>query len=83
MPTVNVRLFAHLRDLIGEREITVEMPEGATVDALRMRVGECYPDVRAALGNVVCAVGEEYVPGTYALREGDLVALIPPVSGGC
>jgi len=83
MPTVQVRLFAHLRDLIGEREITVEMPEGATVDALRVRVGERYPLVRPLLPNVVCAVGEEYVPDTHALREGDLVALIPPVSGGC
>jgi molybdopterin converting factor subunit 1 len=83
MPTVQVRLFAHLRDLIGEREITVALPEGATVDALRTHVGECYPDARPVLSNVVCAVGEEYVPDTHALRDGDLVALIPPVSGGC
>ena len=82
MPTVNVRLFASLKDAIGEREITLALPEGATIDALRACVGERYPAVKPLLPNVVCAVGEEYVPDTHALREGDLVALIPPVSGG-
>ena len=83
MPTVNVRFFANLRDLVGAREITLTLPDGATIDHLRARVGEAYPVVQPLLPNVVYAVGEEYVPVTHALREGDLVALIPPVSGGC
>jgi molybdopterin converting factor small subunit len=31
---------------------------------------------------LVCAVDEEYVPSEHVLRDGDHVALIPPVSGG-
>ncbi|MEX0750070.1 MAG: molybdopterin converting factor subunit 1 [Dehalococcoidia bacterium] len=82
MPTVSVMLFAGLREIVGQREIDVTLPEGATVDALRDRIGEDYPMTRAVLPTVVCAVGEEYVSGDEALREGDRVALIPPVSGG-
>ena len=37
----------------------------------------------AGTANVVCAVDEEYVAPEHVLRDGDHVALIPPVSGGC
>ena len=83
MPTVSVMLFAGLREVVGQREISVTLPEGATVDTLRARIGEEYPLAQAILPMVVCAVGEEYVSPDETLREGDRVALIPPVSGGC
>jgi molybdopterin converting factor subunit 1 len=82
MPTVNVRLFAGLREMIGQREITLALPEGATVRELRACIEETYPLVKPFLPTIVCAVGEEYVPISHLLREGDRVALIPPVSGG-
>lgn len=82
MPTIHVRLFAGLREMIGERDITVEMPEGATVAGLRAHIGETYPIVQAFLPVLVCAVDEEYVPSDRVLRDGEHVALIPPVSGG-
>ncbi len=82
MPTVNVRLFAGLKEMIGAREITLALPDGATIHELRACIGETYPLVKPLLSTTVCAVGEEYVPVTHLLRDGDLVALIPPVSGG-
>jgi len=82
VPTVSVRLFAGLRQLVGERELRMTLPDGATVGALRERLAEDYPAVRAFLPTLVCAVGEEYVPPAHPLRDGDVVAVIPPVSGG-
>jgi molybdopterin synthase catalytic subunit len=82
MPHVNVRLFASLREMIGERDITMDLPDGATVGQLRDQLADRYPIVRAFLPTLVCAVGEEYVPVEHVLREGDFVAVIPPVSGG-
>ena len=72
--TVVVRLFAGLRERAGwsSREI-----EAATVD-----------DVWPALGlgdepeGLLYAVNREYAERGQELREGDEVALIPPVSGG-
>ena len=82
MPTVTVRLFAGLREMIGEREIRVSLADSATVTDLLARIGEDHPIVRPLLRTLVCAIDEEYVTGGHLLKEGDLVALIPPVSGG-
>jgi len=82
LPTVNVRLFAGLHDMVGKRDLVMELPEGATIGQLRDRLGEEYPIVQAFLPTLVCAVDEEYVPSEHVLAEGDHVALIPPVSGG-
>ncbi len=82
MPEIHVRLFAGLHDLVGKRDLVLDMPAGATVGQLRDRLGIEYPAVQAMLSTLVCAVDEEYVPSDHVLREGDDVALIPPISGG-
>ncbi|HEX8744268.1 MAG TPA: molybdenum cofactor biosynthesis protein MoaE [Thermoleophilaceae bacterium] len=74
---VTVRLFAMLRERAGASEVTVELPERASVR-----------DALAALGGltsglpVVMAVNREYASEEAVLSEGDELALIPPVSGG-
>lgn len=79
---VRVRAFAGLVQMIGAREFEVEVGEGATVAGVRAAVAAAHPQVEAMLRNVVCAVGEEYVEDGYVVRDGETVALIPPVSGG-
>src|SRR6058998_4111866 len=72
---VKVRLFAGLRERAGaaDREL-----EGVT------RVSEVWPAL--GLGDepdgLLYAVNREYAGREQELREGDEVALIPPVSGG-
>jgi len=80
--TVSIRLFAGLHDLLGRREVSLELADGATVAELREQLGREYPIVSPFLTTLVCAVDEEYVPSEHQLRDGDDVALIPPVSGG-
>ena len=82
MITAHVRLFAGLHQLVGERELEMQLPDGATIEQLRDKLGDLYPVVQAFLPTLVCAVDEEYVPPEHLLRDGDHVALIPPVSGG-
>jgi molybdopterin synthase catalytic subunit len=79
---VNVRLFAGLHDLVGQRLVSLELSEGATIADLRDRLSSQYPAVTPFLSTLVCAVDEEYVSSERSLRDGDEVALIPPVSGG-
>jgi molybdopterin synthase catalytic subunit len=82
MPQVHVRLFAGLHDLVGKRDLVLDMPAGSTIGQLRDRLGIEYPAVQPMLSTLVCAVDEEYVPSEHVLRDGDDVALIPPISGG-
>lgn len=80
--TIRTLFFASYRDLAGTDECTVELPAGATardlVEHLRAAgSGWARLPVTPAL-----AVNLEYVPLSTTLRDGDEVALIPPVSGG-
>jgi molybdopterin converting factor subunit 1 len=77
-----VLLFAALREKAGAREVLVEVPAGATVAELRDAVAALHPSLAPLLRNVAAAVNEEYAAADHSLREGDTVALIPPVSGG-
>ncbi|HZP56891.1 MAG TPA: molybdopterin converting factor subunit 1 [Dehalococcoidia bacterium] len=82
MPKVNVRLFAGLHDLVGRRDVVLDLPAGATIGQLRDQLANEYPVVQPFLTTLVAAVDEEYVPSEHVLREGESVALIPPISGG-
>jgi molybdopterin synthase catalytic subunit len=75
--TIEVKLFAMLRERAGADRVEVELPEGATVGDLLMRLA----DLIGALP-VRAAVNREYTGDGQLLQRGDEVALIPPVSGG-
>jgi len=72
-----VRLFAALRERAGTEEIELQLPDDA-------RVGDALEQLGDLVGNVpvLMAVNQEYADRGAALRPGDEVALIPPVSGG-
>jgi molybdopterin converting factor subunit 1 len=75
--TLEVKLFAMLRERAGSDTVSVELPEGATVGDL---LGELAPLIGAM--PVRAAVNREYSQDGAPLHDGDEVALIPPVSGG-
>lgn len=79
---VSIRLFASLRDLVGERELRLELNDGASINDLKRRLIEKYPAITPAIQTAVFAVNDEYVAFDAMLQEGSDVSLIPPVSGG-
>jgi len=79
---VRVELFAGLREVVGQREIEVDLPEGASVGDLREGLARDLPKLAPFLPSLVCAVNQEYRSQEYLLQDGDEVALIPPISGG-
>jgi molybdopterin converting factor subunit 1 len=81
--TVQIRLFAVLRERAGRETIELELDDGATVADVLRTLRERGP-LSDLIGNlpVLMAVNRDYAtPGT-ALRHDDELALIPPVSGG-
>jgi molybdopterin converting factor subunit 1 len=79
---VRVRFFASLRERLKASAVERELPPGATVGELVAALHEDFPAM-AGSGRVSIAVNAEYVDPRYRLADGDEVALIPPVSGGC
>ncbi len=79
---VRVLFFGGLREALGTKESAEELPDGATVAVLRARLGARAPAMQALEGRLRVAVNQEFSDEDTVLREGDEVALLPPVSGG-
>lgn len=80
---VKVRLFAGLRELLGSEIEEGFEGDSVSVSEFRLRLGERYPALAPHLECAAIAVNEEYIrDGETRIEAGDMVALIPPVSGG-
>lgn len=79
---VRVLYFATLRDHAGRREESVDLPAAATVADLKKTLGGRYEAMAPALQTALVAVNHEFAFQDERLKEGDEVALFPPVSGG-
>jgi molybdopterin converting factor subunit 1 len=79
---IGVLFFGVLKDLAGGAGETVDLPEGARVRDLVVHFARRTPRLEAMLPTVAISVNREYAEIDRALREGDEVALLPPVSGG-
>ena len=76
---IRVLLFAHLQEEAGTSELQIEK-ENITVAELKDVVAKEYNVPMAA--SIMVAINEEYANEDDTIRDGDVVALIPPVSGG-
>lgn len=74
-----VMFFAHLRDVVGEEFLSIELA-GKTVAEAKSLINEKYPALN--LDTVMTAVNEEFAGNDEILNDGDVIAFIPPVSGG-
>lgn len=79
---VHVLLFGALRDLLAQESETLDLPETSTVEQMLSRIMESCPPAQKYAGSLAIAVNQEYAVLSQVLRDGDEVALLPPVSGG-
>jgi MoaD family protein len=79
---VRVQFYAQLRDLVGMRELEVELASNATVrDLLRQLYAE-RPALRAHDNSILVGAGLEFVDRNYKLNPGEEIAIMPPAQGG-
>jgi sulfur-carrier protein len=74
-----VLFFAHLRDAVGEESITLNA-SGKTVADIKIELSTIYN--LPTLDTVMTAINEEFAADNEVIRAGDVIAFIPPVSGG-
>ena len=83
MPAYRVLLFATLRDLAGETEVTLEMPTApATVAALREALAAAFPALQPYMASAIIAVNHAFTDDDTPINPTDEIAAFPPVSGG-
>ncbi len=79
---IKVLYFSSIKDKLKKNQETIELEQSISLADLISNLKQKYPEISKNLDNVMVAVNEEYVDKDYSLKEGDVVALIPPVSGG-
>lgn len=79
---IKVKLFAILRERVGESEITITVPSGITVNHLNNEILKKYPQLRSFSSKFVTSVNCKVTTGDTVITSKDEVALLPPVSGG-
>lgn len=79
--SVRVVCFSLVKQALGEDELTVSLPAGSTGSDLEDHI-RGMADGRLDGIPLRIAVNHGFVDDTVEIREGDEVALIPPVQGG-
>lgn len=79
---LRILYFATFRDVTGVREETLSFTEGLHVKDLKSRLGKNHPELIKAFDSAIVAVNRELAFDDHLLKEGDEVAIFPPVSGG-
>lgn len=79
---VRVRLFAVQRELVGARDLPLELPDGATIEDAWSRLVAQFPVLAPGRSSLRFARNAAYASPSAVLADGDEVAMIPPVSGG-
>lgn len=79
---VRVRLFARYRELAGASELDLDVPAKSTALDVFDRIAERFPDMRSMRDSTLMAIDADYVRPHTELRDGEELALMPPVSGG-
>lgn len=80
--TIRVRLFAVLRDRAGVAEVALPLPAGATVSDASNELSRRFPQIQPILPRTAFAINMSKAEASATLRDGDELALLPPVSGG-
>jgi molybdopterin synthase catalytic subunit len=79
---VRLLFFATLKDIVGAREMRIDVPRGASVADVLAQLEVTYPRIKDYRPVMLTAVNEEYVDQNAPVQEGDEGAIFPPVSGG-
>ncbi len=81
---VTVLFFARGRELAGVSQSTVELKDAADTAQLMEYLLHKYPSLSEIVASTVLSLNQEYLnpKESVPLKDGDEVAIIPPVSGG-
>src|ERR1035438_9838137 len=78
-----VLFFGMLRDIVGMSREEAEFPDGADLRLVFASYAARFPPLGDLARSIVVARNQEFANPAAKLAEGDEVAFLPPVSGGC
>jgi molybdopterin converting factor subunit 1 len=82
MITVSVLFFGAARDAVGQEEINLSIESGSDAAYAFDQLLAAHPALSRFGKSLLLAVNQEYAEPNREVREGDELAVFPPVSGG-
>src|SRR5262249_20222097 len=79
---VRVLFFGAARDAVGCDEIALKLNSSSNTSSAREKLIETYPALKRFGECLLLAVNQEYARSVQEIRDGDELAIFPPVSGG-
>ena len=79
--TIQVLLFGITTDLLETSSVNLELADNSSVSSFKMVLVKTYPKL-ATLQSYAVAINEAYAKDSQTIKPNDVVAIIPPVSGG-
>ncbi len=79
---VRIRFLARYAELVGREEMELDLPLPATVADVVRQARDQLPAARQLPEHPLAAVNLRHVRLDAAVRDGDEVALLPPLAGG-
>ncbi len=82
MNHVKLLFFATLRDRAGAKSIELDVPAELTVQGLKDKISDEYPNLRESMSSVIITINREYAFDEAVIPPNAELAMFPPVSGG-
>ncbi|HWN94823.1 MAG TPA: MoaD/ThiS family protein [Methylomirabilota bacterium] len=80
--SVTVHFYSYFKDLAGCAQTTEEITSGTTIAELQQKLFTRFSSLVPMQNSMLVAVGVDYQPKSYRLKESDEVSFFPPVQGG-
>jgi molybdopterin synthase catalytic subunit len=79
---VRARFFGLYRELVGSSQADLEIEDKISLADLKQKLAVVFPPLQAFADNLLLAVNGEYGSAELQLKDGDEIAVLPPLSGG-
>lgn len=82
MNRVKLLFFATLRDRAGTRSMELDIPTDLTIQGLKDKISNEYPNLKESMSSVLITINREYAFDEAVIPPHAELAMFPPVSGG-
>jgi molybdopterin converting factor subunit 1 len=79
---ITIKTFASVKDIFGHEELSLDVDDTITAGEVVDMLCEKHPGLLGIKETLITAVNEEYCAKDTVLKQNDILAVFPPVSGG-
>ncbi|CAM1364365.1 Molybdopterin synthase sulfur carrier subunit [Tenacibaculum sediminilitoris] len=78
---ISILFFGMARDLVDNSSLEIKLPSKSTVASFKEFLSNEFPELQK-MSSYAVAINQNYATDETLIQENDIIAIIPPVSGG-